>query len=78
MSRAEVHAFLDSWLAGHVLLDDHATQENMASHPLRAAAVNVIDEPDAPGSWRATLFLKPQFQLDDLGISIRLAMRLPK
>lgn len=77
LSRASVEGELEDWLASYVLLDDNATQEVRAAHPLRAAKVMVADVPDEPGALCATLFVQPQFQLDEFGVSIRLVMRLP-
>lgn len=77
MTRANVEAFLNSWIAQYVLLDDNATQEIKASYPLRAAKVVVTDVSGKPGSYRATVFLKPHFQLEELATSIRLVADLP-
>ena len=57
--------------------DDNAPQEVKAAYPLRAAMVNVTDDPANPGSYKATVFLKPHFQLEELTTSIRLVADLP-
>ena len=77
MTRANVEAFLNDWIANYVLLDDNAPQEVKAAYPLRAAMVNVTDDPANPGSYKATVFLKPHFQLEELTTSIRLVADLP-
>jgi type VI secretion system protein ImpC len=72
LTRANVESYLNSWIAQYVLLDDSATQQVKASYPLRAAQVKVTDVPGKPGAYRATVFLKPHFQLEELTTSIRL------
>ena len=77
MTRGNVESFLNDWIANYVLLDDNAPQEVKASYPLRAAMVTVTDDPANPGSYKATVFLKPHFQLEELTTSIRLVAQLP-
>jgi type VI secretion system protein ImpC len=77
MTRANVESLLNDWIAQYVLLDDDAAQEVKAAYPLRAARVVVTDAPGKPGSYNATVYLKPHFQLDELNTSIRLVAELP-
>jgi type VI secretion system protein ImpC len=44
---------------------------------LREAAITVAEVPGKPGVYRATAFLKPHFQLDELSVSLRLVADLP-
>jgi type VI secretion system protein ImpC len=60
-----------------VLLDDEAGQESKARYPLREARVDVTQIPGKPGAYKATVFLRPHFQLDELTASIRLVAELP-
>ncbi len=76
-TRANIENFLNSWIANYVLLDDNASQEIKAAYPLRAASVVVTEVPGQPGVFRATAFLKPHFQLEELTTSIRLVAELP-
>lgn len=78
MTRANVETFLNTWISQYVLLDDDATQAVKAAYPLREAQVRVTDVPGKPGSYRATVFLRPHFQLEELTTSIRLVAELPK
>jgi type VI secretion system ImpC/EvpB family protein len=78
MTRGNVEDYLNSWISNYVLLDDNASQEAKAGYPLREARVNVTEVPGEPGSYRATVFLKPHFQLEELTTSIRLVANLPK
>jgi type VI secretion system protein ImpC len=61
----------------YVILDDDASKEAKASHPLREARIDVVDVPGKPGAYRAVAFLKPHFQLDELSVSLRLVADLP-
>lgn len=77
MTRGNVEAFLNGWIANYVLLDDKPAPDARAAFPLRAASVAVTDVPGQPGCYRATIFLKPHFQLEELRTSIRLVADLP-
>src|SRR5450830_44940 len=78
MTRGNVEDYLNSWISNYVLLDDNASQEAKAGYPLREARVVVTDVPGELGAYRATVFLKPHFQLEELTTSIRLVANLPK
>ena len=56
---------------------DDAGQETKAKFPLREARIDVMDIPGKTGSYRAVVFLKPHFQLNELTASIRLVADLP-
>ncbi len=77
MTRKNCEDYLNRWITSYVLLDDDATQEAKASHPLREARIDVSEVPGKPGAYRAVAFLKPHFQLDELSISLRLVANLP-
>jgi type VI secretion system protein ImpC len=77
MTRANVEDFLNAWIANYVLLTDEAPQNTKAKYPLREARIDVFDVPGKPGVYRATVFLKPHFQLEELTASIRLVADLP-
>lgn len=78
LTRGNVEAFLNTWISQYVLLDDNASQEVKSAFPLREASIVVVDVPGEPGSYKATVFLKPHFQLEELTTSIRLVADLPK
>lgn len=78
LTRANVEAYLNTWISQYVLLDDNASQEVKSAFPLREASIVVVDVPGEPGSYKATVFLKPHFQLEELTVSIRLVADLPK
>lgn len=77
LTRANVESYLNSWIAQYVLLDENAMQEAKASYPLSQASVVVADVPGEPGSYKAVVFLRPHFQLEELTTSIRLVADLP-
>jgi len=77
MSRSDCERFLNQWILNYVIADDNASQSAKASHPLREAAIQVMEVPGKPGAYRAVAFLKPHFQLDELSVSLRLVADLP-
>lgn len=77
MTRENVERFLNTWIADYVLLNDNAQQSIKAQYPLREARIDVTAVAGKPGSYRATVFLKPHFQLEELTASIRLVADLP-
>lgn len=77
MTKDNVQTFLNTWIIDYVLGKDDAGQDLKARYPLREARVDVFDVPGKPGVYRATVFLRPHFQLEELTASIRLVAELP-
>lgn len=77
MTKDNVEEYLQTWIANYVLLNDNAPEELKASYPLREARVDVFDVPGSPGNYKATVFLRPHFQLEELTASLRLVATLP-
>ena len=77
MSRSEAQTFLNNWIASYVVANDDAPLAVKAKRPLREARIDVEDMPGKPGAYRATAFLRPHFQLDELSVSMRLVAELP-
>jgi type VI secretion system protein ImpC len=77
MSQAAVSEYLNSWITRYVLLDDTASLALKARFPLREARVDVTEVEGKVGSYKATVFLRPHFQLEELTASIRLVANLP-
>jgi type VI secretion system protein ImpC len=77
MTRDDVAAYLNRWIMQYVLGRDDAGQELKAKFPLRDARVDVYDVPGKPGAYRAVVYVRPHFQLDELSASIRLVADLP-
>jgi type VI secretion system protein ImpC len=77
MTKDNVQKYLQTWISSYVLLNDDAGQTLKARYPLREARVDVFDVPGEPGKYRATVFLRPHFQLEELTASLRLVAELP-
>ena len=77
MSRENCEQWLNQWITQYVTPDDTASPAYKASHPLREARIDVTEVPGKPGVYRATAFLRPHFQLDELSASLRLVAELP-
>lgn len=77
MTAGNVETYLNTWIANYVLLTDDAPQATKARFPLREARIDVREIPSKPGSYNATVFLKPHFQLEELTASVRLVAELP-
>ncbi len=77
MTKDNVESYLQTWIANYVLLNDNAPEELKAEYPLREARVDVFDVPGSPGNYKATVFLRPHFQLEELTASLRLVATLP-
>jgi type VI secretion system protein ImpC len=77
MSRENCERFLNQWIQHYVTPDDTASAAAKASHPLREARIDVAEVPGKPGVYRATAFLRPHFQLDELSVGLRLVADLP-
>ena len=77
MTRDDVSAYLNRWIMQYVLGKDDAGQDLKAKYPLRDARVDVYDVPGRPGAYRAVVYVRPHFQLDELSASIRLVADRP-
>jgi type VI secretion system protein ImpC len=77
MTRENVQVHLNTWIVDYILAKDDAGQAIKAEYPLRDARVDVFDVPGRPGVYRAVVFLRPHFQLEELTASIRLVAELP-
>jgi type VI secretion system protein ImpC len=78
MSRTECERFLNNWINNYTIANDDAGFELKAKHPLKEARVEVAEIAGKPGAYRAVAFLRPHFQLDELGVSLRLVADLPQ
>ncbi len=76
-TKDDVSLYLNNWIASYVLLNDAANQDLKSRYPLREARVDVYDVPGKPGVYKATIYLRPHFQLEELTASIRLVATLP-
>jgi type VI secretion system protein ImpC len=76
-TRDQIADYLNSWLANYILLADDAGPELKAEYPLREGRVDVTEIEGKIGAYRAIVFLRPHFQLEELTTSIRLVAELP-
>jgi len=72
-----VRNYLNQWISNYVIAKDDADQVLKAKYPLREARIDVFDVAGSPGAYRAVVFLRPHFQLEELTTSIRLVAQLP-
>jgi type VI secretion system protein ImpC len=77
MTAENVATYLNRWIGNYVMGRDNAGQSLKAQYPLREARVDVTETPGKPGSYKAVVFLRPHFQLEELTTSIRLVAQLP-
>jgi type VI secretion system protein ImpC len=77
MTADNVSVFLNRWIGNYVIGRDDAGQSLKAQYPLRSARVDVTETPGKPGAYKAVVFLRPHFQLEELTTSIRLVAELP-
>jgi type VI secretion system protein ImpC len=78
LSRDDCWRFLNRWISQYVTQDDKADQATKAQFPLRDARVDVEEIKGKPGCYRAIAYLRPHFQLDEVGVSLRLVADLPE
>ena len=76
-SESSLTTYLNGWINNYILATDDAGQDLKAKYPLREARVDVKEMAGKPGAFRAVVFLRPHFQLEELTASIRLVAELP-
>ena len=77
MSALDVEFYLQNWIADYVLLSDIGSHDLKAKYPLREASIQVVEVPGSPGAYKAVIFLRPHFQLEELNVSLRLVAKIP-
>jgi len=77
-SKDDVSTFLNRWINQYTLGKDDAGQDLKAQYPLREARIDVVEKPEKPGAYDATVFVRPHFQLEELTASIRMVAELPE
>jgi type VI secretion system protein ImpC len=75
-SREEIDRFLNRWMQTYVA-PPGSSPAAMLKSPLSEARVDVVEVPGKPGAYRAVAFMRPHYQLDELGVSMRLVADLP-
>jgi type VI secretion system ImpC/EvpB family protein len=72
----DLENFLNEWINNYVTPDDQASAEVRARLPLRAANVEVREEPGTAGNYRVIMRLQPHFQLDQIDATLKLVTML--
>jgi type VI secretion system protein ImpC len=79
MERSDCEAWLNRWISNYVLGNPETAPESArAQRPLREARVEVRDVKGKPGCYEAVAYLRPHYQLEELGVSLRLVAELPQ
>ena len=69
---------LQKWINHYVDGDPENSQPSTkAKKPLAKAEVEVEEDPENPGYYKARFYLRPHYQLEGLTVSLRLVSRLP-
>lgn len=77
-SRETVSSYLNNWISRYVYANDEASTYLKSVHPLREAAVEVVNVPGKVGAYRAVISMKPHFYLNELTVSMRMVTDLAK
>jgi len=77
MEAADCEAWLNTWIKNYVNAMENAGAENRAKYPLKAARIDVAEIPGEPGSYKATAFLRPWLQFEELTTALSLVTKIP-
>lgn len=77
MERDDMQRWLNNWIENYVEAAEGASEIAKAKRPLKAAEVQVEEDPENPGMYNAKFFLRPHYQLEGANISLRLVSKLP-
>ncbi|WP_281647505.1 type VI secretion system contractile sheath large subunit [Parendozoicomonas sp. Alg238-R29] len=72
----DVQKYLTSWI-GQYVNANAIGDEARATHPLREARIDVIEQPGRPGCYSAVAFLRPWLQMEELTTSLRMVAEIP-
>ena len=75
---ADLKLYLSNWINEYVTPDDDASPETRAKMPLRAAEVEVLEDPGVTGEFRIVMRFQPHFQIDRLDATLRLVSTIKK
>lgn len=78
MERSECQEWLNDWISNYVCDPATAGDETKAERPLSEARVEVREIAGRPGWYEAVAYLRPHFQMETLGASMRLVAEVPK
>jgi type VI secretion system protein ImpC len=75
--RADYEALLNRWLSEYVSHEPVDSDQLRARYPLREGSVSVAEMPGSPGAYQAMLYLRPQYGMEGLSVSVRVPVVLP-
>jgi len=76
--QGQIQKYLQGWIMNYVDGDPANSSDSIkAKKPLAKAEVRVEENPENPGYYRSTFFLRPHYQLEGLTVSLRLVSKLP-
>lgn len=76
-TQGEINEYLNKWISRYVVLNDNASAYIKGMYPLREARVDVVPVPGKVGAYKAVMYLRPHFFLNELTVSLRLVTELP-
>ena len=77
MSKAQITDWLQSWLLDYIDGSPSTSSEEWkAAHPLAEADVALEEKEGTPGAYEARFMLRPHYQLEGMGVALRLVSRL--
>lgn len=77
-SKAVLQDELQKWINSLVTKMPDPGPDLIASHPLKAASVEVNDIEDNPGFFRVSLAVAPHFQIEGIDINLSLVSQMPR
>jgi type VI secretion system protein ImpC len=78
MELSDCSIWLNRWIANYCVNPAGTGEQIKAERPLSAANVVVREVEGKPGWYEAVAHLRPHFQLEALGTSLRLVAEIPK
>ena len=79
MNRTQLNTWLENWIMDYVHgAPDMASESEKAMRPLAQARVELVDDEENPGQYRARFYLVPHYQLEAMRVELCLVARLPK
>ena len=75
--RDELEKGLDNWIKQLVTESSSPTAEQKAKYPLRAASVEVSENPDSPGFYNVGMKVRPHFQVEGVNVDLSLVSKMP-
>ncbi len=76
--REDVERLLNRWIKGYTNNAPNASQELKSKYPFRDARVDVNEVPGKPGTYEATVYLRPHFQLEGVAVTLHLVADVPQ